>query len=563
MSSQANNNQYPSFLNRHPVAGAIAAFISVVALAACSQAPNKQQVSESVGNSTDASEQTETINGVPLKDTLAAAEAFCQPEAGPAFLVPQYTNIWDRVRAGFALDLSVDNKRVNAELKWLKKNPTYMKRVSERSSYYIHHIVESLDAQDMPLELALLPVVESAYDPFAYSHGRASGMWQFIPGTGKMYGLKQNWWYDGRRDVKASTRAATEYLSYLARRFDGDWLLALAAYNAGQGNVDKAIRRNKKAGKPTDFWSLRLPKETSMYVPRLLALSKLVNDPEAHGTALLEIPNEPYFAAVPIDGQIDLALAAELAGITIEELYRLNPGFNRWATDPHGPFELLVPEANAQQFTDNLASNDTSSGLRWENYRVKNGDTLGGIAQKHKSSVSNIQTANNLNGHMIRVGQQLMIPVPSKGAEHYSLSYNQRVAKKQASQAGKGKQRVDYTIRQGDSFWKIARKFHVSVNQLAKWNGMAPRDPIHPGKTLVVWAEPAAANQMRSLSSPLPSAHIRKVRYSVRRGDSLARIANKFNVAINDIVNWNSVSKSEYLQPGQRLTLYVDVTNVN
>src|SRR5690606_25387789 len=196
---------------------------------------------------------------------------------------------------------------------------------------YLHHIDEQADARDMPLELVLLPIVESAFDPFAYSHGRASGPWQFIPSTGKHFGLEQDWWADQRRDIVASTEAALTYLQQLADRFDGDWLLALASYNAGAGNVSRAITRNRNAGKPTDYWSLQLPRETMAYVPKLLALAQIVRDPEQFGLDVPAIADEPYFTSIDVGGQIDLAQAAEMADISLEELYLLNPAFNRWA----------------------------------------------------------------------------------------------------------------------------------------------------------------------------------------------------------------------------------------
>ena len=221
-------------------------------------------------------------------------------------------DIWERIRQGYQLSTAnVENPRVQQELKWYASHPAYLERVEERAGPYLFFIVEEIDKRGMPMELALLPVVESAFRPFAYSPGRAAGIWQFIPSTGKMYGLKQNWWYDGRRDVISATHAALDYLQSLAKQFDGDWELALAAYNSGAGRVRSAIRRNKKKGRSGDYWSLDLPRETEGYVPRLLALSQLVADPERYGNTLSAIPNEPYFEAVNIETQLDLAMAAQ------------------------------------------------------------------------------------------------------------------------------------------------------------------------------------------------------------------------------------------------------------
>jgi membrane-bound lytic murein transglycosylase D len=245
-----------------------------------------------------------------------------EPEAQPVTTKPD--NIWDRLFKGYTLHKPY-NKRFAREYNWYRKHPQYFKRVQERAEPYLHFILEEAEKRSMPTELVLLPVVESAFQPFAYSPGRAAGLWQFIPSTGRMYGLHQNWWYDGRRDVMASTRAALDYLQSLSKQFDGDWNLALASYNAGAGNVRRAIRKNKKKNLPTDYWSLKLPKETMTYVPRLLAISQVFANAHEIGLTLKPIANEPQLAEVRIDNQIDLAKAADMAGLTIEELYQLNP----------------------------------------------------------------------------------------------------------------------------------------------------------------------------------------------------------------------------------------------
>ncbi len=242
-----------------------------------------------------------------------------------------------RLTARFAWEIAAD-PTVTREREWYARNQAYLDRVFTRGELYLFHIVEALEARGMPAELALLPIVESAYDPFAYSHGRAAGLWQIIPGTGKRLGLTQNWWFDGRRDVLESTRAALDYLEQLYEQFDGDWLLAVAGYNSGEGNVARALKKAAAAGKPQDFWGIRsyLPAETRTYVPRLLAIAELVGNAAAFGITLPELRNEARFAVVDTGSQIDMALAAGLAGLPTEALYALNPGVNRWATDPKG-----------------------------------------------------------------------------------------------------------------------------------------------------------------------------------------------------------------------------------
>ncbi len=283
---------------------------------------------------------------------------------------PEKADLWHRARTRFVLNLEDDRPSLTRETEWYQRNQQYMDRVSDRARLYLHHIVTEVERRDLPGELAMLPVVESAYQPFAYSPARASGIWQFIPSTGRLYGLRYSWWYDGRRDVVESTRAALDYLEKLHAEFSGDWLLALAAYNSGEGNVRKAIRRNRRAGKPVDFWSLKLPRETRSYVPRLLAVSAIVADPDHYGLTLKPIPDDPYFAAAQLDGQIDRALAAEMAEVSLEELYLLNPGFSRWATDPDGPHQLLLPVSSVPDFEQRLAELPADQRIRWHRHVI-------------------------------------------------------------------------------------------------------------------------------------------------------------------------------------------------
>lgn len=465
-----------------------------------------------------------------------------------AYQLPEHEDLWERLRYGFQIHEPI-NKRTQQELNWYKKHPSYIARVSQRGERYLHYIVEKLHERGMPMELALLPIVESAFDPFAYSHGRASGMWQFIPGTGKSLGLEQNWWYDGRRDVMASTDAAIEYLSRLNRQFDGDWMLALASYNSGAGNVRKAIRKNKKKGKPTDYWSLDLPKETEAYVPRLLAIKELVNFPEKHSAKLYPVKNKPYFRVVDVGSQIDLAQAAEMAELTMDEFYVLNPGFNRWATAPNGPHRLLLPEIKADHFQARLAEIPAERRVTWDRYTIKSGDTLSTIAKRFRTTSEALQSVNDFTGTNIRAGKTLLVPVASAKDAHYAYSLPQRIKRKQSR--GKG-HKLHYEVQQGDSLWTISRRYKTTPGRLAKWNGMAPGDPIHPGQKLVLWSKTAK-------DSNQGSGVVRRVAYKVRKGDSLAGIAGKFNVRVSDILQWNQVNPKKYLQPGDGLTLFVDV----
>ncbi|WP_404418629.1 LysM peptidoglycan-binding domain-containing protein [Marinospirillum sp.] len=468
--------------------------------------------------------------------------------------LPEY-DLWDRLRENFAMDISSEDPRVQAQLRWYRRHPGYMDRVTARASRYMFHVISEIEKRGLPGELALLPIVESAYDPFAYSHGRASGMWQFIPGTARYFGLENNWWYDGRRDVIASTDAALTYLERLHKRF-GDWHLALAAYNAGGGNVNRALRHNRNSGGSGNFWELyTLPLETRTYVPKMVALSQLIADPQGHGIALNSISNEPYFAAVDIQGQLDLAKAAELAEISMDELYQLNPGYSQWATSPEGPHRLLVPYSSAKVLQDNLNDLPPQKRMSWQRYQVKSGDSLLTISKRFSTTPSMIRDANQLRGDIIRAGSELLIPIPSKDAGAYALSENQRLQKRQ-NVSRKG-ERVEHIVRSGDSFWKLARDHSVSVRELASWNNMAPGDPLRAGQHLVIWSR---SDNARSLANNSSRNVIRRVTYRVRNGDNLARIANRFKVSVSDISRWNNINPNNYLQPGQNLKLHIDVT---
>ncbi|MBR9911934.1 MAG: LysM peptidoglycan-binding domain-containing protein [Gammaproteobacteria bacterium] len=505
---------------------------------------------------------TDASRAKQLAQTLQKrkADRLCQLPNDHAdhYQEPDYKSLWNRLRSGYQL-ADIDHPEVDKYIDTYVRHPDYLPRVSRRSAPFLYHIVNELEQRGMPLEIALLPVVESAFDPFAYSHGRAAGLWQFIPGTGLQYGLKQNWWYDGRRDFLAATNAALDYLSDLHRRLDGDWLLALAAYNSGEGNVRKAIRKNLKRGKGTDFWSLQLPRETEAYVPQLLAVSRIVLDPQSYQLELEEIPNQAVFETVDTGSQIDLAQAASMAGISMDELYQLNAGFNRWATDPAGPHRLLIPIENA----DNLRAQLAQSGedrVSWERYRVKSGDSLISIASRHKTTVAVLKENNKISGNMIRAGQMLLIPSASLAAQDYSLSKEQRLLRTQSRASGpQGSRKITYTVNSGDSLWSIAKTHKVKVSQLAKWNGMAPRDTLKLRQKLVIWT-PLENTVATSGTSALKDPLVRKLAYTVRNGDSLAAIAGKFNLKVQDISRWNSIDQSSYIHPGQSLTLYVDVT---
>ncbi len=380
------------------------------------------------------------------------------------------TEVWPFLVRGFRLN-GMDHPAIERELARYRRQGAALTRQLARGEPYLYYILHEVRRRGLPTELVLVPCVESGFRPVAYSRQGAAGLWQFMPATGRSLGLKQDWWYDGRRDTVASTQAALDYLERLNRRFEGDWLLTLAAYNAGGGTVSRAIRRNRERGRPTDFWSLELPAETRHYVPRILALARIIAEPERYGVTLPRITNDPRFARVEVGGQLDLKVAAELAEMAPEALIALNPGFNRWATHPEGPHYLLLPVEKAEPFRRRLAQLPAEERLRWARHRVRRGETLSGIARRYGVTVAAIQKHNSLRSHRIRAGSDLIIPLSAA----LPLEADTPMAS----------QRLTYRVRKGDSLYRIARRFGVRVQDLMRWNRLAG-NRLYPGQTLTV-----------------------------------------------------------------------------
>lgn len=371
--------------------------------------------------------------------------------------------VWDRLFSLYALP-EIENDRVEKQLQEYLKYPKYLAKIQRRAAPYLYYILDEIEEKQIPGELALLPVVESAFNPQALSHSQASGLWQFIPATGRLFGLKQNWWYDGRRDVYTSTQAATKYLKQLNRSFDNDWFLALAAYNAGKGNVRKAIRKNKRKNLATDYWSLPLPRETRNYIPRLLAIAKIFANADQYNIPLLYIPDTPHFTVVDINSQIDLTVAAKMAKTPLDDFFILNPGFKRGSTDPDGPFHLLIHTDKADEFEYQLANTSKKDRLKWLRHRIKPGENLGQIARKYKTTVNALIKGNRLANSRIRAGKLLLIP---------------------SSLAKRSSQKF-YTVKKGDTFWDIARQFDVRSKDIASWNNISLNKILRPGQKLII-----------------------------------------------------------------------------
>ena len=527
----------------------------ILAISACAHAPAERPVARTMAQPVVLPERPGSTD--PEAPTPSSAQPPLVVEPSPpaeptqvAGLTPaQYADLFDRMRTGFKLEDHPDQRGIDAQLNWFAANPAYLERAFGRAELYLYHIVTQLEARGMPLEIALLPVVESAFEPYAYSRARASGLWQFIPGTGSRFGLKQDWWYDGRRDIVESTRAAFDYLQALHDEFNGDWLLAIAAYNCGELAVEHAVGVNRAAGKPIDFWSLKLPAETRAYVPKLLAMRRLVSDPETYGLSISHIPNQPYFTRVDTQGQINLKLAAEIAGITPEELYELNPAFHRWATDPEGPPYLLLPVDGAQVFTENIAQLSEEQRMGLTHYTVRKGDSVVSVAHHFDTSVNVIRDLNGLPAGRLTVGTDLRVPSSAVQLPAKVMLAAARVDGKVRENRRERRVRIQ-VVRAGESLWTIARRHGINVNTLASMNGLHPGDTLRAGQRIRL-------SSSHSIHTVSHASSRRRVVYVVRAGDTLRQIAKLFQVSVSQILAWNGMSSETPILKGQKLTIRV------
>lgn len=509
----------------------------------CSHAPTKQPASSTPVTAANLTPTPE----IATPPSLAVPEQNEATADAPVTLAESIVerDLLERIRAGFALEDRA-HIAIDREVSWYARHPDYLDRTFRRAERYLYYIVDELSARNMPLELALLPVVESAFNPVALSRARAAGLWQFIPSTGKRYGLEQNRYYDGRRDVTESTRAALDYLQFLADEFNGDWLLAIAGYNCGEMNVARAIEKNRARNKPTDFFSLDLPKETRAYVPKLLAMRRIVATPADHGLEFGQISNEPYFAKVDIDGQLDLGVAAELAGMQKEELIALNPAFSRAVTISTGPQYLLLPVDRVEKFRDGLALLSPQQRVPMVRYTVRRGDTLGTIARHLGVTPAELRAANNLKSNVVHSGQELTL----SNAIIHSASLEALPTRRSAARDNQGSM---HKVQSGETLWSIARTHGVAMDTLAQRNSLDPNGPLTIGTKLDI---PRSSATLASTNAR--SSTVQKITYVVRVGDTLSNIARQFRVAIADLVQWNKLSKASAIKSGQRLVMYVD-----
>jgi membrane-bound lytic murein transglycosylase D len=393
-------------------------------------------------------------------------------------------SIWTRIRDGFAVP-DVKSRRVAQFESWYRKHPEYFERMIARSSLFLHFIVEEIEKRGMPTEIALLPMIESAYNPNAYSRAHASGIWQFIPSTGKNYGLEQNWWHDDRRDVVAATGAALDYLEKLHDEFQ-DWHLALAAYNWGENGVRRAIKRNKKRGKSTSYYRLRMPRETRNYLPKLQAVTNIIADPEKVGLILPEVPDQPYFTAVEADEHIDVELAARLAEMSIEDFETLNAAYNRPVIASNGERKIILPLDKAKIFTANLEYHDAPL-VTWQTYALKKNETVSQVAARFDIDTNKLQQINGVKPYVrLREGHSLLVPMPAHADEsNLNETWDRPEFSRPNNFYGT---RIVHRIKPGDTLSEIAQRYHVSMRGIKSWNGLKGSS-IRAGKKLVIYRD--------------------------------------------------------------------------
>jgi membrane-bound lytic murein transglycosylase D len=586
--------------------------LSVILLAGCQNMDNPTAPLEKSASST-ASVVPKTINQtsttessikaniptLPSPQTQTNAITIAPKPIAPLLTPQTQKNLWNAIGMQLDLDHIPNDSRIDYYRNWYLKNPRQLRIVAERAKPFLYYITQQVEKRHLPIELALLPIVESSFDQFAYSQSHAGGLWQIIPATGRNFGLKDNDWYDGRFDVVASTNAALDLLEYLHNKF-GSWTLALAAYNCGEGRVFRAIRQNKQEGLPTNFWALSLPRETSDYVPKLYAVAQIIANPSFYKVAIPSIPNRPVIKEINPKTQMNLSIAAKYAGISLQKLQDLNPAYKQWQTGEQQQ-KLLLPTTSIKKF-ELAIRNPNHTAMLLSTYRVKAGDSLGLIAQHHQTNVKKIQSLNNLKNNTIRIGQNLRIP----------SSLNSSINKKQSinKNTPKDSQLLIYKVQQGDDLWTIAKNYHISLNNLITWSNIDENEPLRLGQKLHIWQPKNNEKDINeiyytvksgeTLSQIAENNHVKihniiqwndlindrqllksgeklrlfqkgikqkktkskNIEYRVKKGDSLSKIADRYNVTVKELIRWNKIKNSRQLKLGQELMLYVNKNSV-
>ena len=435
-------------------------------------------------------------------------------------------DLWIRVRKGFAMP-ELQNTLVVKWEQWYSSRPDYVQRMTERGGRYLFYVVEEIQKRGMPTELALLPFVESAFNPQAMSVARASGMWQFMPATGKDFDLKQNLFRDDRRDVLASTRAALDYLQMLYGQFN-DWQLALAAYNWGQGNVQRAVERNLKAGQPATYEALRMPEETRNYVPKLQAVKNIILRPQDYAIVLPPLENHPYFLTVPITNDIDVAVAVKLAGVSLDEFQQLNPQMNKPVILAAGTPQVLLPYDNATLFVKNLRAHRAPLAT-WTAWVAPATLKPADVAKQVGMSEAELRNVNRIPPRMlVKAGSTLLVPRSPHRSEDVSVNVADSAMMLLAPEPAPGRRISFKAGKTGDSVAAVAKRYRVSADNVASWNGVSPQARFLPGQTIIVMqATPAAKAGKRSAPRAEPGARVQaKAQSTPARASSAVKPAS-------------------------------------
>lgn len=540
------------------------AIVLMLALSGCAELDIREDRAEAPSGQ-DAQNATPNT-GLASHEDLYRLDAATPPFAPPAprnAPVPDY-GLWTRLARDFTMH-SMVHDRIDREMFSYLGQLDQLQTITQRAEPYLFFIVEQLRERGMPMELALLPIVESAYQPQATSRSQAAGLWQLTPSTGQHFGLKQNWWYDGRRDVHASTQAALDYLQRLNDKFQGDWTLTLAAYNAGEGTVSRAIERAAARGEPTDYWSLDLPEETKAYVPRLIALSRLFHDPHVYGLTPHKIEDAPFLARIELDRPLDLSKVANAMDMSVDELYRLNPGFKRGVNgNGEETIALLLPQDKAQRLQEMDMEGLYAVLPKQRQVTAARDESAASFARRFGVSLATLREMNPLLRDKIRRGQTVLLPEenPSELAE----------AKPTALPASK--KIIHHAVSPGENLYQISRQHGVDTQTLASWNGLKPDTTLKAGQKLVIYTEPSGKDRGKAPPPSLadnregkmpPSAKVanktpRKTTYTVQKGDTLFSIARRFKVDVAQLRQWNKLDEKGELKPGQTIVVVLAET---
>ena len=461
--------------------------------------------------------------------SIIQADRYVEPSPVEAYNSAEaYASVWDRIIfTSQSEQANLDEKTlryINAYL----ANPKQLDRLLEKGRYFIFFVLEELERYRLPPELALLPYIESNYDPFSISASGAMGIWQFMPATARIYDLKDTWWYEQRHDPLISTKAAVRYLAYLHNRFNKEITYTLAAYNGGPTLLEKKIKTNIKAGKPTNYENLKLPKQTQEYVPKFKAILELVLNAEKYGVNLPNFPNKQVLGSIELDGQVEILAFSEFAGLKPEFVYKLNAGYTKWASPPGSKTTFNIPIELEEMLNLKKDKFIQTNQINWVTHRVSKGDSLWKIAREFDTEVNLLKKVNYLASNVLSLNQELLIPL--------SNDQNQTFIPYQA-----------HIISEGDTLWNLGLKYKISPAEIAKSNGLKMSSPLSIGKELNIGNK----NIYRTINSKK-----RTILYSVKQGDSLYRIADIFNIEISEIKDINELANNE-ISPGQVLKIII------